>query len=90
MPILKSYLLRFLVRNLFLLESLTEGLVFASLTGNVRSPNEILSCLKYIIDDKSSRPEHSVGVLTSENRDVWAKAREKLVAAGKNIIVIIN
>lgn len=50
--------------------------------GNVRSPNEILSCLKYIIDDKSSRPEHSVGVLTSENRDVWAKAREKLVAAG--------
>lgn len=74
--------------NLFY-EFLAESLVFASWTGNVRSPVEILSCLKYIINDKSSRPEHSIGALTSENRDVWAKAREKLAAAGNSIITFI-
>lgn len=50
--------------------------------GNVRSPVEILSCLKYIIDDKSPKSDYPVGVLTSENRDVWAKIRQTLLTSG--------
>lgn len=50
--------------------------------GNLVKPAKIQSHLKYILSDSAPVPSFPVGVLTSENRDVWADLREKLVAAG--------
>ncbi|KAG9270811.1 carnitine O-palmitoyltransferase 2, mitochondrial [Astyanax mexicanus] len=50
--------------------------------GNLVRPEEILSHLKYILADSAPAPQFPLGVLTSENRDVWAGLREKLLAAG--------
>ncbi|KAK1801221.1 hypothetical protein P4O66_022903 [Electrophorus voltai] len=50
--------------------------------GNLVKPAEILSHLKYILADSALAPAFPVGVLTSENRDVWAGLREKLIEAG--------
>ncbi|KAM9848691.1 carnitine O-palmitoyltransferase 2, mitochondrial [Aulostomus maculatus] len=50
--------------------------------GNLVNPSEIQSHLKYILSDPMPAPAFPLGVLTSENRDVWAGLREKLVAAG--------
>lgn len=45
-------------------------------------PSDLLSCVDYILKDNSPAAEFPIGVLTSENRDVWAKVREELVAQG--------
>ncbi|XP_028260185.1 carnitine O-palmitoyltransferase 2, mitochondrial [Parambassis ranga] len=50
--------------------------------GNLVKPAEIQSHLKYILSDSTPAPDFPLGVLTSENRDVWAGLREKLIAAG--------
>ncbi|XP_076134253.1 carnitine O-palmitoyltransferase 2, mitochondrial [Alosa pseudoharengus] len=50
--------------------------------GNLVKPAEIHAHMKYILSDTASAPAFPLGVLTSENRDVWAGLREKLVAAG--------
>ncbi|XP_049444290.1 carnitine O-palmitoyltransferase 2, mitochondrial [Epinephelus fuscoguttatus] len=50
--------------------------------GNLVTPAEIQSHLKYILSDPTPAPAFPLGVLTSENRDVWAGLRDKLVAAG--------
>ncbi|XP_038147650.1 carnitine O-palmitoyltransferase 2, mitochondrial [Cyprinodon tularosa] len=50
--------------------------------GGLVKPAEIHSHLKYILSDATPAPSLPLGVLTSENRDVWAGLREKLVAAG--------
>ncbi|KAK3539973.1 hypothetical protein QTP70_019626 [Hemibagrus guttatus] len=50
--------------------------------GNLVKPAEILSHLKYILADATPAAALPLGVLTSENRDVWAGLREKLVLAG--------
>lgn len=50
--------------------------------GNMVSPAEIQSHLKYILSDPAPAPAFPLGVLTSENRDVWAGLRDKLIAAG--------
>ncbi|KAE8293822.1 Carnitine O-palmitoyltransferase 2, mitochondrial [Larimichthys crocea] len=50
--------------------------------GNLVKPAEIQSHLKYILSDPTPAPAFPLGVLTSENRDVWAGLRDKLVAAG--------
>ncbi|XP_026779986.2 carnitine O-palmitoyltransferase 2, mitochondrial [Pangasianodon hypophthalmus] len=50
--------------------------------GNLVKPAEILSNLKYILADPTPAPAFPLGVLTSENRDVWAGLREKLLQAG--------
>uniref|UniRef100_A0A3Q3W9A7 Choline/carnitine acyltransferase domain-containing protein n=1 Tax=Mola mola TaxID=94237 RepID=A0A3Q3W9A7_MOLML len=50
--------------------------------GNLVKPAEIQSHLKYILSDPTPAPAFPLGVLTSENRDVWADLRDKLVAAG--------
>lgn len=50
--------------------------------GNLVKPAEIQSHLKYILSDSAEAPAFPLGVLTSENRDVWAGLREKLIAAG--------
>ncbi|XP_036971126.1 carnitine O-palmitoyltransferase 2, mitochondrial [Acanthopagrus latus] len=50
--------------------------------GNLAQPAEIQSHLKHILSDTTPAPALPLGVLTSENRDVWAGLRERLVAAG--------
>ncbi|XP_014859790.1 PREDICTED: carnitine O-palmitoyltransferase 2, mitochondrial [Poecilia mexicana] len=50
--------------------------------GNLVKPAEIHSHLKYILSDSTPAPSLPLGILTSENRDVWAGLREKLVATG--------
>lgn len=50
--------------------------------GNLVTPAEIQSHLKYILSDPTPASAFPLGVLTSENRDVWAGLREKLLAAG--------
>ncbi|CAJ1059704.1 carnitine O-palmitoyltransferase 2%2C mitochondrial isoform X1 [Xyrichtys novacula] len=52
--------------------------------GNLVSPAEIQSHLKYILSDQTPAPAFPLGVLTSENRDTWAGLREKLIAAGNS------
>ncbi|XP_007944109.1 carnitine O-palmitoyltransferase 2, mitochondrial [Orycteropus afer afer] len=50
--------------------------------GNIVSAAEIKAHLKYILSDNSPAPEFPVAYLTSENRDVWAELRQKLVSDG--------
>lgn len=50
--------------------------------GNLVKPAEIQSHLKYVLSDQTPAPAFPLGVLTSENRDEWARLRDKLVAAG--------
>lgn len=50
--------------------------------GNLVKPAEIQSHLDYILSDPTPAPVFPLGVLTSENRDVWAGLRDKLLAAG--------
>lgn len=50
--------------------------------GNLLNPAEIHAHLKHILSDETPAPASPIGVLTSENRDVWAGLREKLVANG--------
>ncbi|AWP11502.1 putative carnitine O-palmitoyltransferase 2 mitochondrial [Scophthalmus maximus] len=50
--------------------------------GNLVEPAEIQAHLRYILSDPTPAPAFPLGVLTSENRDVWAELRETLVAAG--------
>ncbi|XP_074524076.1 carnitine O-palmitoyltransferase 2, mitochondrial [Halichoeres trimaculatus] len=50
--------------------------------GNLVSPSEIQSHLKYILSDQTPEPAFPLGVLTSENRDTWAGLRDNLIAAG--------
>lgn len=50
--------------------------------GNLLNPAEIHSHLQYILSDTTPAPAFPLGVLTSENRDVWADVRDKLLSAG--------
>lgn len=50
--------------------------------GDLVRPSEIRSHLKFILSDSTPAPAFPLGVLTSENRDVWAGLRAKLLAAG--------
>ncbi|KAM4549279.1 carnitine O-palmitoyltransferase 2, mitochondrial [Odontesthes bonariensis] len=50
--------------------------------GNMVAPVEIYSHLEYILSDPTPAPAFPLGVLTSENRDVWAGLRDQLLAAG--------
>uniref|UniRef100_A0AAY4DA64 Carnitine O-palmitoyltransferase 2, mitochondrial n=1 Tax=Denticeps clupeoides TaxID=299321 RepID=A0AAY4DA64_9TELE len=50
--------------------------------GNLVQPAEILAHLRYVLSDAAPAPPFPLGVLTSENRDVWAGLREKLLSAG--------
>ncbi|XP_061042558.1 carnitine O-palmitoyltransferase 2, mitochondrial isoform X2 [Eubalaena glacialis] len=50
--------------------------------GNIVSASEIQAHLKYILSDNSLAPEFPLSYLTSENRDIWAELRQKLVSGG--------
>lgn len=50
--------------------------------GNILQPTDLLACLKYILDDASPPAEYPIGLLTTENRNTWAKARQHLESIG--------
>ncbi|XP_025283437.1 carnitine O-palmitoyltransferase 2, mitochondrial isoform X1 [Canis lupus baileyi] len=50
--------------------------------GNIVSASEIQAHLKYILSDSSATPDFPLAYLTTENRDVWAELRERLVSGG--------
>lgn len=41
-----------------------------------------MSCLDFILKDNQSPAEYAVGILTTENRNVWADARQHMIKAG--------
>lgn len=55
--------------------------------GNLVKPAEIQSHLKHIMSDLTPAAAFPIGVLTSENRDVWAGLREKLLSAGNREVL---
>ncbi|KAK6618059.1 hypothetical protein RUM44_002501 [Polyplax serrata] len=48
--------------------------------GDILPAEDIYTCFKHIIDSDLKLNKNSIGVLTTENRDIWAKAREHLVS----------
>lgn len=55
--------------------------------GNILSASEILAHLKFILSDNSPAPEFPLSYQTSENRDVWAELRQKLLSAGNEAVL---
>lgn len=53
----------------------------------IRSPKEIAACLKAILQDDRPPSEHPVGVLTTSERDHWARARAHLIDTGNREIL---
>lgn len=45
---------------------------------------DLLACLDYILKDNTPAAEFPLGVLTSENRDTWAKVRTELEGQGNS------
>ncbi|KAL0831436.1 hypothetical protein ABMA28_002239 [Loxostege sticticalis] len=50
--------------------------------GNLLSPGEILGNLHQILNDNTPQAEHPLGILTCQNRDLWAKQRNHLESIG--------
>ncbi|XP_027219853.1 carnitine O-palmitoyltransferase 2, mitochondrial isoform X1 [Penaeus vannamei] len=50
--------------------------------GNILSPSYVHACVSYIANSQSPPPSHCLAILSSENRDTWAKCRAELIAAG--------
>lgn len=55
----------------------------------VAPANYLMEQLKWILDDVKDRNPLPVGILTSEQRDQWSDARERL-RKGKPLIISIN
>lgn len=55
--------------------------------GNLLSPAEILGNLSQIVGDNTPFTDHPIGVLTSQNRDKWAKQRAYLEATGNKDVL---
>ncbi|KAK3908474.1 Carnitine O-palmitoyltransferase 2, mitochondrial [Frankliniella fusca] len=55
--------------------------------GHIMEPEYISSCIKHILDDQSAENQYPVGVLTTENRDVWAQARDHLEKSGNKEVL---
>ncbi|KAH0947481.1 hypothetical protein HN011_000231 [Eciton burchellii] len=53
---------------------------------SIRSPKEIAACLKAILEDDRPPNKHSVGILTTLERDQWARTRSHLIETGNQEI----
>jgi carnitine O-palmitoyltransferase 2 len=49
---------------------------------NILPPSEIYACILHILNSHTKVAEHSIGVLTSEDRDIWANVRSRLLSLG--------
>ncbi|KAG5336020.1 CPT2 palmitoyltransferase, partial [Acromyrmex heyeri] len=54
---------------------------------SIRGPKEIAACLKIILEDDRPANKYPVGVLTTSERDQWARARSHLVETGNREIL---
>ncbi|CAL4150213.1 unnamed protein product, partial [Meganyctiphanes norvegica] len=54
---------------------------------NLLPPSHVHACVAHVAADNTPPPSNPVSILTSENRDVWAKARKELVAAGNEEVL---
>jgi len=54
---------------------------------SIRSPKEIAACLKTILEDDRPPNKHSVGILTTLERDQWARTRSHLIETGNQEIL---
>ena len=45
--------------------------------------DHILQQLQHIVEGGASPAPHPVGILTTQHRDTWAEARERLIAGGE-------
>lgn len=50
--------------------------------GNIIPSSHIYDHINYILSDTQTPPAHPISVLTTENRDIWAKARMQLEKLG--------
>ncbi|XP_053612787.1 carnitine O-palmitoyltransferase 2, mitochondrial [Plodia interpunctella] len=50
--------------------------------GNILSPTELLGNLSRILNDPSPKADHPLGILTTQNRDDWARQRVHLEETG--------
>ena len=60
--------------------------------GDIKEPSELLTCIKYILEQPKIDKE-SIAVLSTEERDTWAKTREILInsnAVNKENIQLID
>lgn len=55
--------------------------------GTIVSPQELYACIKYILESKVKEAEFPIGVMTSENRDIWADVRTKLIELGNEEVL---
>ncbi|KAL0131085.1 hypothetical protein PUN28_002580 [Cardiocondyla obscurior] len=53
----------------------------------IRSPKEIAACLKTILEDDKPPNKYPVGILTSCDRNEWARARSHLIETGNREIL---
>lgn len=65
----------------------TLTLLCALFSGNLLLPSEILANLSKILNDNTPKAEYPLGVLTTQNRDEWAKQRIHLEEIGNHDVL---
>ena len=58
--------------------------------GRIASTSEIYQQLSEIASDTSPAAEHPVAILTSEDRDTWAVARDELAVFNADVLKLID
>lgn len=56
-------------------------------SGNLLSPLEMLGNLSKIMNDNAPASEYPLGILTTQNRDDWAKQRAHLESTGNSEVL---
>jgi carnitine O-palmitoyltransferase 2 len=59
------------------------------ISGNIFDPSYIYANIKYILSDDRPPAEHPVGLLTTQDRDIWASQRHHLLQMGNERIMKI-
>lgn len=59
-------------------------------SGDILPPEDIFTIFKCILDKDLEVNSNSIGVLTTENRDVWAKARDHLISMNPDNFQLIK
>ena len=50
-------------------------------SGEIKSPDELFSCVKHVVDLKVDPKLDHITPLSAENRDVWAEARDRIITS---------
>lgn len=73
--------------NIFSSKIIFLSLNLNIISGNIIEPSKLLSRLNYIINDTRPQSEHPIGILTSQDRDVWASQRHHLLQVGNERVM---